>query len=694
MKHIILFSFLVFAFYTVVSQPKQTKTPNWVVKQTFEVDPDIDLKEISYGLLTLLRDEQINVTKQHRYVRKVTKITDNVGVQDGSNISINYDPSYQSLYIHKITVTRKGEKLNKLNLNDFQTIRQEANSENYIYDGSLNAIANLSDIRNGDIIDLSYSIVGFNPINGTHFSDITWLNDYQPVGKINYIVQSQKPLKYNLVNVNIKPKKTSKANGITTYQWVNELPEPPEFEDNTPSWHMSYNTLFVTDYNSWKDVVDWALSIYKTKDQTSTALEQKINQIRNSFGSEAKRIEATLKFVQEEIRYLGLEDGIGAYKPFSPSKVFEQRYGDCKDKSFLMVTMLNKMGIKANPVLINSTNGKSLHNFVPSPKAFDHVVVRVKDSLGDDYFYDPTITNQFGDYDKVAFPNYGKGLIIAKGEKDFVNFEPKNKDYVEVFDTFDIEEVGGNATLRVLSVYHEAEADAVRQQYKYNGMSSLSSSYKDFYVGLYEDVEVIKDLEIDDDSIRNQVTVEEFYRIKNIWSPLNGDDSKLAIEFAPYSINSIISIPEKKERNTPFTLVYPTHKKHNITIKLPQRWTIEKEDISISSKSFDYSFNSKMNRSKDILYLNYEYETKRDFVPVNDFEEYYKKAKELEKITGYYVYIPKSAVKSKGFKLSSKNESGRKFTSHLVAAFYWVLGLIIVIGVGLAVYVVYSNRNR
>jgi hypothetical protein len=92
---IFLFSFSVF-----YAQIKVSDTPVWVVKQSYDKTPEIDLDEISYGLLTLLSDEQIHIPKKERYIRFVRKITDNVGVQDGSSISINYDPTYQQLFLH------------------------------------------------------------------------------------------------------------------------------------------------------------------------------------------------------------------------------------------------------------------------------------------------------------------------------------------------------------------------------------------------------------------------------------------------------------------------------------------------------------------------------------------------------------------------------------------------------------------
>ena len=161
-----------------------------------------------------------------------------------------------------------------------------------------------------------------------------------------------------------------------------------------------------------------------------------------------------LKFVQNEIRYLGLESGIGAYKPFKPNKVFTQRYGDCKDKSWLLVNMLREMKIEAYPVLINSIYGKSLGDFLPTPNAFDHVIVKVIDSTKTNRFFDPTISNQEGSFDNISIPNYGNGLVLKKGNAALEVIENTNEDLVEIFDTFTINGIGNDMTLNVVSVYN------------------------------------------------------------------------------------------------------------------------------------------------------------------------------------------------------------------------------------------------
>lgn len=694
LKHTLKQFFFALLFISITNtsfaQLQKNTKPNWITEQTYTKEPDINTDDLSYGILTLLSDEQVHIPKQERYIRVVKKITDNVGIQDGSSISVNFDPTYQKLMLHSVNVIRDNKILNKLNLDDFQTIRQESNSESYIYDGSLDAIANLSDIRNGDIIDISYTVKGFNPIHKDHFSGSFSFNDYQPIGKIHINLISKTQLNYKTINSEIEPSITNVGN-YTKYEWENSNTQIPEFEENTVSWHFSYQNLFVSDYKDWDSVVNWALGIYDNDANLSKDLRTKIDAIKKVSNDEGYRIKETLKFVQNEIRYLGLESGIGAYKPFTPNKVINQRFGDCKDKSWLMVTMLREMDIKAYPVLINTTYGAALDEFLPSPKVFDHVVVKVVDSTNASLFYDPTITNQEGNYNRIAFPNYGKGLVIKKGVNNLETIINESTNLVEVFDIFDVNGIGNDATLNVTTVYYDSEADAMRSLFKTSSLSSISKDFQNFYKSLYTDVEVIEKPIFEDDSIANKFTVEEKYRIDDIWTPLVGNENNIALDFTPYSIYNAFISPTVKERKSPFALYHPTYKKHNITVKLPRSWGIKNENLNINSKSFDFTFKGKTNPSKNILYLNYTYKNKNNFVLPEDFEDYYTKAKELEQVLSYYIYIPKSEATNKKTKSSvSKEKIEKSIVKTLIPI---ILFIVLVIAV-LIIYVVRSNRAR
>ncbi len=670
---------------SAIAQIKVSQTPSWVKIQSYEPKPEIDINEISYGLLTLLSDEQVHVPREEKYARLVRKISDNVGIQEASSVSINYDPTYQKLIIHDIKVIRQGKSVNKLNINNFQTIRQESNAESYIYDGSLNAIANLSDIRKGDIIDMSYTIKGFNPIHNGHFATSSSLNDYEPVGKINFNIISDTKLFYKILNSDQEPE-ISSNNGYTSYNWQATNTDKPLLEENMPYWYVPYKSIFVTDFEDWEQVVNWGLDIYNDEKNMSQELKAKIEEIKTSYDSEGQRISSALKFVQDEIRYLGLESGIGAYKPFSPSQVYQQRYGDCKDKSFLLVSMLRNMGIQAYPALVNTTFGEALHEFLPTPKTFDHVVVKVIDSLDNHLFYDPTRTNQFGSYDNIPFPNYGKTLVIKKGVKGLEQIETKNEDLVEVFDIFDLKKINEPGELYSTTVFRDEEADIMRNYFKSNSLSTLSKNFKSYYDNYYNGVEILKDPVIRDDSIANKITVEEFYKINELWTPMIENKDNIGVEFAPLNLVEVLRFPTEKTRKTPFALYYPTHRKHKMTIKLPQRWNLNRDKININSKNFDFSLSSRMNSTKDILYLDYEYKNKTGYVNTSDYDEYYRDIKKIEGAIAYYIYIPKTMA-------ALNNLDNSLIGSYAIKLILVIFGILVAAGIVIFFAIKRSNKK-
>jgi len=287
----------------------------------------------------LLADYQVNIPKQENYHRLVTKITDNSGVQSASNLNVMFDPTYQTLIIHRIEVIRNGKAINKLNLEHFQLLRREVNAENFLYDGSYSAMLNLSDIRQGDVIDFSYTIKGFNPIHKGKYTGNFVFSDYSPISKINVCITSKNNLNIKSFNTNIEPKVLNKGS-LTIYHWEVQNPELMVYEELIPYSKIGVPCIAVSNYESIKDVVDWAVELYKVKEPLSLPLKEFIHNIKIKYKTKEKRIKAILNFVQNDVRYLGLEYGISGYKPHSPNKVFEQRFGDCKDKSLLLVEMI------------------------------------------------------------------------------------------------------------------------------------------------------------------------------------------------------------------------------------------------------------------------------------------------------------------------------------------------------------------
>src|SRR5262249_25739535 len=117
---------------------------------------------------------------------------------------------------------------------------------------------------------------------------------------------------------------------------------------------------------------------------------------------------------QEQIRYLAVELGPGTHRPSPPEKVLARRYGDCKDKSLLLVAFLRSMGIEADPALTHVDEGPAMDKRLPSPFVFDHVIV-VARIEGEEHWLEPTRRFERSPANEVEPPDYARALVLRPG---------------------------------------------------------------------------------------------------------------------------------------------------------------------------------------------------------------------------------------------------------------------------------------
>ena len=89
-------------------------------------------------------------------------------------------------------------------------------------------------------------------------------------------------------------------------------------------------------------------------------------------------MQALARFLQHDIRYVGIELGIGGYQPHSAVDVFAHRYGDCKDKATLMSSMLKSIGVDSYYVVINTERGSITPEMPAHMGGFDHAILAIK----------------------------------------------------------------------------------------------------------------------------------------------------------------------------------------------------------------------------------------------------------------------------------------------------------------------------
>lgn len=629
----ILISFLS-SYIIAAPSVKITPEPSWLLQRTVNENKTVKLQDISNGYYISLYDEQINIGEQSKYYKIVKSIENETGVQYNSEISITFPASYQELFIHNLYILRDGKKINKLSQSKIQLINTEPDLRAFQINDYYKALIILDDVRKGDKIVLSYTKKGFNPIFKKYSDYVTLYSNSKILNYYSSILMPKgRKLFYKAHNDAPEPKVEEGAN-YTIYGWHDIDLEEYEYDYYTPGWYLGYKYVEISEYNDWKEVADWAYSILPLD---KTTLPQQLNDqinkwYKDSYENKARFLIKALRFVQNDIRYLGIEIGEYTHRPHLPQQTYTNRYGDCKDKSLLLASILKQKGIPAYLVLVNSQYRKHIGSEIAKAISFDHVIVKATVD-GKDYYVDPTLSNQAGSLQDNYTPDYGLGLVLD-GTSSVLTEIPFNPNaHTKIIESYDIT-YDSTSELSVTSTYKGADANIYRGRLSQTSLSDMKSYYEDYYASLCDcKVEMDQDLQTTDDTVNNIITIKEHYKLRGIWQQ---NDGISYIQTYCQSIYDNLTNPEDADGNKPINLSYPNDIEHTIILNLPDSWEIDQEKGRVQSKYYDFSYNISRLGSQTVT-LNYEIQTLSDHIPSKDVAKYQEDYKEITNNTYFNV---------------------------------------------------------
>jgi transglutaminase-like putative cysteine protease len=665
-KRLIAFFVLISVLHVMAFAQKVSisKPQPWVALQEPDLNYILPESDISGGYYYLLVDKQENISEKSIYSRFAVKIINSQGIQYMSDISAEFDPHYQKVIFNHLRIIRKGQIIDKLSMNAIKTIQRESEMERFSYDGRLTAIINLTDVRQGDIIDYSYTVTGYNPAMKGQYASELYFEYSLPVHRIHMrlLVPEYLKLNFNYSGENHLPL-VSKSAGQKEYVWKLDNIKSIVYEDNTPAWYDPASRVTVSSFNTWKDVVDLFLPDYQVKESDISKLKTELNEILKSKETDKQVVEA-IRFVQDHIRYLGFESGISAYIPNSPEVVFKRRYGDCKDKSLLLCAILNTIGVEARPVLVNMSGFYDESMLHPSPLEFNHCIVQV--FFKNNYWYvDPTLSSQGGECGSFYVPQYGEGLVLRDGTEGLTNIDKPGNTKILSRSTFIIDSIGGNAILNVFSKYEGGQADVNRAFFESNSIDDINRYYIDYYDEAYPEIKVDGNPTFQDDRGNNIFTVEEKYLIKDFWSPVINNKEKISCSFYPLTIRSLLQTGTSVKRKMPLAIQYPADITEQIEIMLPETWSARPTGFEVENKAYSYLYSTLHTGLR--INLQYKYRSKLNHVDASDAEEI---------LSGF----DKILNESSGYSLTYDTNLGKSFR------FSWLMGVLALISIAVSIY--------
>jgi hypothetical protein len=128
---------------------------------------------------------------------------------------------------------------------------------------------------------------------------------------------------------------------------------------------------------TWAGVGAWQDRLNEDRRVAGPELKKQVADLTAGLNNPLDKMNALAAWVQKQIRYVDIEIGIGGFQPHFAADIYKNRYGDCKDKASLLMTMLKEAGIDSYFVLIDTRRGL-VRADTPTAMTFDHAIVAIR----------------------------------------------------------------------------------------------------------------------------------------------------------------------------------------------------------------------------------------------------------------------------------------------------------------------------
>lgn len=305
-----------------------------------------------FGIVYLLREKTVEAFHDGRSKETFHVIfrVNNERGKDWADISIGYNTRTDTVsLLYAKTLTPEGKTIPlKSNALKVTTPFEKFPS----YSDYKELVFSMPGVSVGSVIEYKVVTETHRPIIEGRFSDIFDFQRLNPALLCRYRVIIPKDVELRYLPLNF-PKnseltpKISQEGSKKIFLWEYQNIPGIIKEDFMPPLDEVASRTLVTTMDSWEQYAGWWRRQIQGKTQPNEGIRKKVKELTNNLSTVGEKIEALFDYVKREIRYVSIDFGKSGYEPQSASEVFENRYGDCKDKSTLLIAMLKVAGIPA-----------------------------------------------------------------------------------------------------------------------------------------------------------------------------------------------------------------------------------------------------------------------------------------------------------------------------------------------------------
>lgn len=434
----------------------------------------------------------------------------------------------------------------------------------------------------------------------------------------------------------VKQNTTEAGQKVITYSIQNV--EPVLKEDHAAGWAFQWPHLVIT-VKKWDnngkltngfegigDLYKWYKKLYDKCDNKPAELKETVNKIIAGKTTPEAKAKAIYYWVQDNIRYIAFEDGYAGFIPTPAQDVLKNKYGDCKGMANLLTEMLKLAGLQANYALVGTRQIPYNHHTVNAMCVDNHAIsclyMQGKPVLLD-------ATEKYGVYGEIAYRISGKTALVEKKDSFEIVDIPapipeRHKSKTEAsFSIGENKELTGKITYTLTG--------EMRTQFNQTYFRIPSNRREEFLkdvMNFGNDNLEVKTVKLVNTGERDNPVViaadvnfnHQLTRIETEWFA--------AMDFYPSWLKSYTPQPNRKQF---IDLEMIGMYEHDITLNLPNGFTITDKPATVSVNEAGYSFSGEYLVSKQKVVLKKLLAIKDPIITGSQFEKWKGFLTELKK---------------------------------------------------------------
>ena len=393
-------------------------------------------------------------------------------------------------------------------------------------------------------------------------------------GVYEVYVDAENPIYYQTRNLDLEPQRTDIKDDGTLYTWraknLTARTREPYTDEATvfPRVVVSPESFPIEDFRgSMKDWKSFGATIEQLNaeaDNLDPATTRRMAELTAGIEDVRERVRLVYEYLQQNVRYVSVQIGIGGWKTFDAAYVDENKFGDCKALSYYTRSLLRGAGVEAHPVLIHSGDAPpDLREDFVDATAFNHMILYVP------------ATEQFLECTSKQFPpgyvgsgNDDREVLVVTPEGGKIMRTPTiGDDLEEQTATVEMTPEGGAVVRGALR--HTGES---HERYRYYA----DKIDDDFRTGFLDEFALpgsaeFTDLSIEVSAENGESTIEYALDVKNYGSQTGGR------YFVPLNTLSRLDFvpPRNPDRTQPVVRAHNYRRSLTSTLQLPKGYHVE-----------------------------------------------------------------------------------------------------------------------